>query len=80
LPSEQPQHEVLLTGGYWIDEYEVTNQAYQAFVSDIKDRQDRKRRTWGSNQFVGNSICRHFEDATTFGDSHIGIRTAFNGA
>jgi formylglycine-generating enzyme required for sulfatase activity len=30
--SEQPQHEVRLTTGYWIDKYEVTNQAFQAFV------------------------------------------------
>jgi formylglycine-generating enzyme required for sulfatase activity len=30
--SEQPQHEVRLTAGYWIDKYEVTNQAFQAFI------------------------------------------------
>ena len=34
LPSEQPRHEVRLTAGYWFDKYEVTNQAYQRFVSD----------------------------------------------
>ncbi len=34
LPSEQPQHEVCLTAGYWIDTYEVTNAAFQAFVDD----------------------------------------------
>jgi formylglycine-generating enzyme required for sulfatase activity len=33
FPSEQPQHEVRLTNGYWIDKYEVTNQAFQAFVN-----------------------------------------------
>jgi formylglycine-generating enzyme required for sulfatase activity len=32
LPSEQPQHEVRLTRGYWIDQHEVTNGAYQAFI------------------------------------------------
>jgi len=32
LPSEQPQHEVRLTHGYWIDKYEVTNRSFQAFV------------------------------------------------
>jgi formylglycine-generating enzyme required for sulfatase activity len=32
LPSEQPQHEVRVTSGYWIDRYEVTNAAFQAFV------------------------------------------------
>ncbi|MBN8618697.1 MAG: SUMF1/EgtB/PvdO family nonheme iron enzyme [Anaerolineae bacterium] len=31
---EKPQHEVCLTQGYWIDQYEVTNEAYQAFVDD----------------------------------------------
>ena len=32
FPSEQPQHEVRLTKGYWIDKTEVTNQAFRAFV------------------------------------------------
>ncbi len=32
LPSEQPQHAVRLTAGYWIDAYEVTNAAFAAFV------------------------------------------------
>ncbi|MDH5507900.1 MAG: formylglycine-generating enzyme family protein, partial [Anaerolineae bacterium] len=30
--SESPQHEVTITAGYWIDKYEVTNAAYQAFI------------------------------------------------
>jgi formylglycine-generating enzyme required for sulfatase activity len=34
LSSEQPKHEVQITYGYWIDKYEVTNDAYQAFVND----------------------------------------------
>ena len=34
LRSEQPQHEVRLTSGFWIDKYEVTNSAFQAFVDD----------------------------------------------
>lgn len=34
LPSEQPQHEVRLSRGFWIDKYEVTNAAFQAFVDD----------------------------------------------
>lgn len=32
LPSEQPQHEVHLTHGYWLDKHEVTNAAFQTFV------------------------------------------------
>jgi len=32
--EEQPQHEVCLTKGYWIDKYEVTNAAYQQFIAD----------------------------------------------
>ena len=32
--SEQPQHEARITEGYWIDKYEVTNRAYEAFVKD----------------------------------------------
>jgi iron(II)-dependent oxidoreductase len=34
IDSEQPQHEVFLSSGYWIDKYEVTNAAFQAFVED----------------------------------------------
>jgi formylglycine-generating enzyme required for sulfatase activity len=32
LASEQAQHEVCISAGYWIDKTEVTNAAYQAFV------------------------------------------------
>ncbi len=32
LFSEQPQHQVTLTNGYWIDKYEVSNGAFAAFV------------------------------------------------
>src|SRR4051812_25471521 len=31
---EQPAHEACLTSSYWIDKYEVTNAAYNAFVDD----------------------------------------------
>jgi len=34
LASEQPQHEVLLTTGYWIDKYEVTNEEFDVFARD----------------------------------------------
>lgn len=34
LKSEQPQHEVRITHGYWIDKYEVSNAAFQAFAED----------------------------------------------
>lgn len=32
--SEQPQHELEISSGFWIDRYEVTNAAFQAFVDD----------------------------------------------
>jgi formylglycine-generating enzyme required for sulfatase activity len=32
VKSEQPQHRVTLTEGYWIDKYEVTNAAFDLFV------------------------------------------------
>ncbi len=32
ISSEQAQHEVCISSGYWIDRYEVTNAAFQAFV------------------------------------------------
>ncbi len=30
--DEQPQHKVCITHGYWLDEYEVTNAAFNAFA------------------------------------------------
>ena len=32
LASEQPQHDVRFSNGYWIDKYEVTNEAFSVFV------------------------------------------------
>ena len=32
--SEQPQHEVRITKGYWIDKTEITNRAFREFVDD----------------------------------------------
>jgi formylglycine-generating enzyme required for sulfatase activity len=32
--SEQPQHEVRIAKGFWIDKTEVTNRAFRAFVDD----------------------------------------------
>ncbi len=32
--DEMPQHQVCITQGYWIDQYEVTNAAYQQFIGD----------------------------------------------
>ena len=43
LASEQPQHEVRLTTGYWIDKYEVTNEAFGAFA---RDNAYRNRSYW----------------------------------
>jgi formylglycine-generating enzyme required for sulfatase activity len=31
-PDEQPQHHVCLTNGFWLDEFDVTNAAFDAFV------------------------------------------------
>jgi formylglycine-generating enzyme required for sulfatase activity len=33
LASEQPQHEVVITRGFWIDKHEVTNEAFAVFVA-----------------------------------------------
>lgn len=32
LPSEQPQHQVRLSAGFWIDKFELTNAALAIFV------------------------------------------------
>ena len=34
LRSEMPQHPVTITQGYWLDQYEVTNASFDAFVAD----------------------------------------------
>jgi serine/threonine protein kinase/formylglycine-generating enzyme required for sulfatase activity len=33
-PDEIPQHQVCISEGFWLDQYEVTNLAYQAFIDD----------------------------------------------
>ncbi len=34
MDRERPQHEVRILEGYWLDRYEVTNAAFQAFIDD----------------------------------------------
>jgi formylglycine-generating enzyme required for sulfatase activity len=34
FPSEQPQHAVRITAGFWMDKFEVTNTAFQSFKAD----------------------------------------------
>ncbi len=31
-PDEMPQHQVCISQGFWLDQYEVTNAAFQAFI------------------------------------------------
>jgi iron(II)-dependent oxidoreductase len=40
-PAEQPSHEICLSKGYWLDQYEATNEVYQKFIDDggYKDKQ-----------------------------------------
>lgn len=56
FPNEQPQHQVRITAGYWIDKYEVTNKAFQAFVADggykNKDLWSESGLEWLSNQHI----------------------------
>jgi serine/threonine-protein kinase len=33
-PDEHPDHEITLTQGFWIDQFPVTNAAFQAFIND----------------------------------------------
>jgi iron(II)-dependent oxidoreductase len=54
LESEQPQHEVSLTSGYWIDKYEVTYAAFQAFADaggyEDQDHWSPEGWTWREKQ------------------------------
>jgi formylglycine-generating enzyme required for sulfatase activity len=34
METEKPQHKIILSKGYWIDRYEVTNESFAAFVAD----------------------------------------------
>ncbi len=55
--SEQPQHEVQVTTGYWIDRREVTNKTFQMFVGAggyrDEDYWSEAGRDWLSKQTVG---------------------------
>src|SRR5258708_27565751 len=37
--NAHPQHEVCLTDGFWLDEFDVTNAAYQQFIDAGGDAQ-----------------------------------------
>jgi len=54
-PNEQPQHEVCITKGFWLDQYEVTNAAFQQF---IVNGGYMKREFWSDAgwQWKGNRI------------------------
>jgi formylglycine-generating enzyme required for sulfatase activity len=52
-PNEQPQHEVCITKGFWLDQYEVTNAAYQEFIAN---KGYTRRELWSDagGQWKGN--------------------------
>ncbi len=56
LESEQPQHKVELTSGYWLDRYEVTNASYQEFIDagGYSDEQywSEEGWEWLNDQFI----------------------------
>lgn len=61
LESEQPQHKVHITNGYWIDKYEVTNAAFQTFVEDGGYREEsywsKDGLVWLNIQDIDNLPC-----------------------
>jgi formylglycine-generating enzyme required for sulfatase activity len=58
IESEQPQHEVHVARDYWIDKYEVTYTAFQAFVEDGGYREksywSKEGLVWLSTQDLDN--------------------------
>jgi formylglycine-generating enzyme required for sulfatase activity len=56
LPSEQPQHEVRISRGFWIDKYEVTQKAFRAFVVDGGYRNEALWSTAGRKWLTRQSI------------------------
>lgn len=67
-PDEEPQHQVCLTHGYWLDQYEVTNDAYLKFIEDdgYKTKKNWSDEGWAwlqANRLTGPSVCTGFTDA-----------------
>lgn len=66
ISSEQPQREVCITEGYWIDEFEVTNQAFQAFIDaggyTTQDYWSAEGWQWLSEQNIDRIHYRCFEN------------------
>ncbi len=67
LPSEQPQHQVCLTEGYWIDRTEVTNADFQKFVADDgysnQDVWSKEGWAWLQTQNVSQLPVQCIDDA-----------------
>jgi formylglycine-generating enzyme required for sulfatase activity len=68
LAYEQPQHQVTLTSGYWLDKYEVTQAAFQAFVDDggylQRDYWSEPGWLWLSKQTAGKLPIQCFKENT----------------
>jgi formylglycine-generating enzyme required for sulfatase activity len=70
FPSEQPEHEVRITRGFWIDIYEVTMAAFQAFA-DAGGYQDQ--RFWSEDGWawlVGQDASRLPRPCSSYSPEH----------
>ncbi len=67
ISSEQAQHEVCISSGFWIDRYEVTNAAFQAFVDaggyTTPEYWSQPGRVWLNRQQVENLPLACVENA-----------------
>jgi formylglycine-generating enzyme required for sulfatase activity len=66
LVTEQPQHRVRLTHGYWIDRYEVTNASFKAF---LESGDYRVRSFWSADGWAWLSTQPEAGRLSCFGDA-----------
>jgi formylglycine-generating enzyme required for sulfatase activity len=76
--NEQPAHQVCLTQGYWIDQYEVTNAAYQKFVaaggySNRAYWPDDKGWSWSQDPNGGAKRPAPYQDFLNTGQPRVGV-------
>ncbi len=72
-PDEQPQHEVCITTGYWIDTYEVTNTSYQQFINAGGNSQQQYWSPDGWQWFQKNKGPQNYNGYTNSKQPRVGI-------
>ena len=64
LPSESPAHRVQISKGFWIDRFEVSNRAFDAFVAAGGTKERRYWSELGWRWLGDNASLRHSAECT----------------